>query len=203
MEQGGAAQSMERTLLQLQIRQLLLTGTVISFLGWAWESVYSLLVGTFSDRGFLIGPICPIYGISVILVYLLLDTPQRMRMGRRPLFSLRGRYVLYFCLTAGLAMLIEFVTGWFFERVFHIRLWDYGSFGMQWLGHIALLPGLFWGALITCFMRFGFDPIQQRVESLPRSALVIVSNVVCVLVAADFIFNVGYLLVMGTHFTLF
>jgi len=45
-----------------------------SFIGWLMETFYSLLVlGHFTNRGFLVGPICPIYGFGAILMILFIS----------------------------------------------------------------------------------------------------------------------------------
>jgi len=63
---------------------LFLTGVVLSFLGWLWETIFSFFLRSPNDRGFLLLPICPIYGFALILVYLLFGTPADMRLLGHP-----------------------------------------------------------------------------------------------------------------------
>ena len=61
--------------------RLFLMFMLISCIGWCMETVYVLLrFGHLSDRGFLSMPFCPIYGTSILAIYLLLGPPGRRRM---------------------------------------------------------------------------------------------------------------------------
>ena len=54
------------------ISELFVLFIFYSFLGWVWETIYcTVQTGHFQNRGFLFGPVCPIYGVSILLVQLL------------------------------------------------------------------------------------------------------------------------------------
>lgn len=157
---------------------LFLTGVVLSFLGWLWETIFSFFLRSPNDRGFLLLPICPIYGFALILVYLLFGTPADMRLLGHPVLRSKPvlRYLSYFLAAALLSTAIELVTATFFQSMFGIKLWSYAFLTDSFSEFISLLPSLFWGIAITVFMRFLFHPPlscdrQNKAETSKRTFL--------------------------------
>ena len=170
---------------------LFLTGVVLSFLGWLWETIFSFFLRSPNDRGFLLLPICPIYGFALILVYLLFGTPADMRLLGHPVLRSKPvlRYLSYFLAAALLSTAIELVTATFFQSMFGIKLWSY-----------AFLPSLFWGIAITVFMRFLFHPLFHAIGKIKPRLLNGLFWGLLALVIADAIFNFAYLSVNGRHY---
>lgn len=137
--------------------RLFLMFMLISFIGWCMETVYVLLrFGHLSDRGFLSMPFCPIYGFSILAIYLLIGTPQGGVL--QPLFAkakglplparaaaYAGLYLLYFLAAALIPTAAEFLTGLFFDKLFGIRLWDYTDRPFNILGYVCLPMSALWG----------------------------------------------------------
>ena len=91
---------------------------IYAFLGWCCEVIFAALkTGKFVNRGFLNGPVCPVYGFGMLLV-----------IGMQ--VFLLGSSDNIFTLFAGsfvLTSAIEFLTGFVLERVFHDKWWDYSD----------------------------------------------------------------------------
>lgn len=86
-----------------------------SFLGWCMEVICKLIqFGRFINRGFLIGPWCPIYGFGTVLITLLLS-----RFTDDPL--------AVFALAMLLCGTLEYLTSYIMEKAFHARWWDYSA----------------------------------------------------------------------------
>ena len=86
---------------------------IYAFLGWCSEVAFAAVnKGKFVNRGFLNGPVCPIYGVGMLIVVLCL-------------WNLRDRPLLLFLGSALLTTALEFVTGFVLERFFHDKWWDY------------------------------------------------------------------------------
>lgn len=183
------------------IQTLFVTGMILSFLGWVWETVFSFLLRSPNDRGFLTMPFCTIYGVALIFVYLLLGTPADMRLLGHPVFTKSAflRYPAYFLASALLATAIELFTATFFQSFFGIQLWNY-SFLTGESDFIAFLPSLFWGIAITLFMRFLFRPIYLAVKKIKPSILNGIFWTLLIILVADLTFNFLYLSIYGTHF---
>ena len=86
-----------------------------SFLGWLTEVIYVFITdGKIINRGFLIGPYCPIYGVGLILItHLLKDYTDNI--------------IVLFILSACICMILEYLTSYVMEKCFHARWWDYSN----------------------------------------------------------------------------
>ncbi len=125
---------------------------IYSFIGWAVEVAYAAVKhGRYQNRGFLIGPICPIYGYGVVAVLLLL-TPIKDNL-----------LLLFFC-SALVTSLLEFVTGWFLEWKYNERWWDYSDCKFNIKGYICLEFSILWGIAATIVVKFINPPIVELVD---------------------------------------
>jgi len=187
------------------VKALFLTGVLISFLGWLWEMLCAaFILQSPNDRGFLILPFCPIYGVSVIAIYLLFHTPNDMKiLGRSiPQMHPLWRYITYYILAGFSATVFELLTGLFFDKIFHVRLWSYKDYFGNIGGYIALFPSLSWGIAITIFMRLVFYPLFRMIQEYPPHARTVLFRLFLFLITADCFFNFSYLLLNGKWFNL-
>ena len=107
-----------------------------SFLGWVTEvAFHAVTQGKFVNRGFLYGPVCPIYGTGMVAVLLILGENI-------------SRAWLVFLVGVGLPTLIELITGWVLERFFHNKWWDYSSRRFNLKGYICLEFSILWGVAV-------------------------------------------------------
>ena len=166
--------------LRLQTSRYFILFMVISFLGWAVETVFFLICyGRLFDRGFMTLPFCTIYGFSFLLMYFLLGLPDSgkacplLRTGR----GTRWFRPAYFLLSALIPTTLELLTGLFFHRFFGIRLWDYSAYRFHFQGYICLEYTLLWGLLIPFCMKYFFAPLKQQIFRLsaPRARRLAVS----------------------------
>lgn len=117
------------------LSELFLLFTIYSFIGWMCESIYcSVLAGTFINRGFLNGPFCPIYGVGALLVVKLLAP-----------FS-ENLAVLYLA-SVVVTSVLEYVTGFLLEKLFHTKWWDYSHRRFNLQGRVCLGNALLFGVM--------------------------------------------------------
>ena len=106
---------------------------IYAFLGWCAEVAFAAVhKGKFVNRGFLNGPVCPIYGVGMLIVVTLL-------------WNLRDNLVLLFFGSAALTTALEFATGWVLEKFFHDKWWDYSDKPFNVKGYICLEFTILWG----------------------------------------------------------
>ena len=110
-----------------------------SVLGWMVEVVYHVVAcGKIVNRGFLNGPVCPIYGFGMIavlwMVYLI--TPEGQRSPGLLSLFLGGML---------LTTAIELFGGWALDKLFHMQWWDYSDLPFNFHGYICLKFSIFWG----------------------------------------------------------
>ena len=115
------------------IYQALWIFIIYAFLGWCSEVAFAAVnKGKFVNRGFLNGPVCPIYGVGMLVVVLCL-------------WGLRDRPLLLFLCSAGLTTALEFITGFVLERFFHDKWWDYSDMPFNIKGYVCLKFTVLWG----------------------------------------------------------
>ncbi len=109
---------------------------VYAFIGWVFESIYCSIKerkGKFVNRGFLIGPICPIYGFGGVLITFLT-------------YNLSLPIYLDFLIIVFVCSLIEYLCSILLEKIFHARWWDYSSYSKFHLdGRVSLSTSLGFG----------------------------------------------------------
>ncbi len=126
----------------MTIGQIALSFYFYSLVGWVNESLICAPYnsGRFINRGFLIGPWCPIYGVGAIVCYLL--------------FGDIANPLLQFVVSAAVCGIIEYATGYVMEKLFHAKWWDYSDRPFNINGRVYLLGIVFFGAGIVLVCRF-------------------------------------------------
>lgn len=125
------------------------------FCGWVWESCYvSIRQRRWVNRGFLQGPLLPIYGSGAIII-LFATLPAADSL---PLIWLLGMLA---------ATALEYVTGDVMERIFKVRYWDYSGQKFNLNGHICLTSSIAWGFFSILLVRFVHPPIGRLLARVP------------------------------------
>jgi uncharacterized membrane protein len=185
----------ERT--YLLFARLFFVFLVFSFLGWIWEIIHvSMLAGELVDRGFLFGPICPIYGATMIIAYFLIGMPQKPKGILKATHGRWYQYPLYGIASIALPTLVELIVGYGCEKLFAIRLWDYSHYvatidgkeiPLHFMGYIALPISLIWFVLIFVVMGFFFPFLLKLTEKIPPRTAKITAMVLGAIMAIDII----------------
>lgn len=128
---------------------------IYAFLGWCTEVSYAALdTGKFVNRGFLNGPYCPIYGCGVVIVVAAL-TPLKDSL----LILFAGSFIL--------TTVLEYITGFVLEKVFHNKWWDYSDKPFNIKGYICLKFSIYWGLACTFIMDILHPIIYGFIKIIP------------------------------------
>ena len=154
--------------------QWLMLFYVYCFIGWVWECSYvSIRIKKLTNRGFMHGPLLPIYGSGAITM--LFATVH-----------VSSNFVLVFLVSALSATALELVTGTVMEEMFKVRYWDYTRFKLNYKGHICLPATLLWGTG-GLLLRYVINrPIEKWVLSIPKSILQLCVFGISIVAACDF-----------------
>ncbi len=110
--------------------------------GWCLESLYcSIGEKRFVNRGFLTGPLCPIYGTAALVLIILIYNP------------FRDNPLAVFVLGIILCDIVEYITSYLMEKLFSARWWDYTYEFMNIGGRICLKHTLYWGVISIIFVK--------------------------------------------------
>lgn len=146
---------------------------VYSVIGWCMETIYcSILEKRLVPRGFLYGPLCPIYGVGVLMMILWFQ-------------PLMDRPVVFYLVSTVCMSSWEYFVGWFLETTTHIKYWDYSMYKFNLKGRICLWVCLTWGALSFVVLYFIHPYVVSRLSVLRGPALYFVDGVLLGVLAAD------------------
>ncbi len=144
---------------------------IYAFLGWCVEVAYHVVTsGKFVNRGFLNGPVCPIYGFGMIILIFCLA-------------PLADNFFLLFLSTFFLTSTLEFITGFILEKVFHDKWWDYNDMPFNIKGYVCLSFSIIWGLAGVFMIDIIHPSIAKFVSILDNKA----GNIILVLLLAYFI----------------
>ncbi len=106
---------------------------IYAFIGWIGEEIFCVVsTHEFVKRGFLFGPICPIYGYGALILILCLKDYKK-------------KPVKLFSLAAIIFSLFEYITDFFLQALFATRWWDYTGFFLNINSRVTLSFSLVWG----------------------------------------------------------
>ncbi len=158
---------------QMKISDYVLTFFIFSAIGWLIETIYcSLGNHRFINRGFLTGPLCPIYGTGGLIFSLLISR-----------FWQRWYLVLLFGILV--LDLVEYLTSFLMEKLFHARWWDYTNEILNLNGRICLKHTLYWGIASMCYVYVMQSPYLQLYSLIPQNARYIALGVILVIFVID------------------
>lgn len=128
---------------------------IYSCLGWCLEVIYAAVTtGQLVNRGFLNGPVCPIYGFGMVIVLFAL-TP----LSHSLLLLYLGGVIL--------PSALELVGGWALYKLYHTRWWDYSDYPFNIGGYICLEFSLLWGVGTLIVMKLVHPIIADAVALIP------------------------------------
>lgn len=148
---------------------------IYSFLGWCVEVAFvAVTAGKVTNRGFLNGPVCPIYGCGMIGVLLALLPVEKNIW----LLFLGGMVI---------CSAVELFGGWILDKIFHMRWWDYSDEKFNIGGYVCLAFSFMWGMAVVFAVKFVHHPIMAVVKKIPFQIQVIIVVVCGVVFVVDMI----------------
>ncbi len=152
---------------------------IVSFGGWCWETLYeSIRAKKLVRRGFLTGPIVPIYGIGANLILVIFrgisDHPVAVFFG-----------VMIFCTT------LEYWAAVLLEHFFHTSFWTYEYFRFNYKNRIALIPSLFWGVIGLLAFAVIYPTLFRLIGNMPLPYALYLERVLVFFLVLDILFTVA------------
>lgn len=147
---------------------------IYSIMGWLMEVILvSLMKKKVTARGFLIGPWCPIYGFGALFITILLrkyyDDP-----------------LILFIMSFLIGTILEYITSYLMEKLFHARWWDYSNNKFNVNGRVSLQTSLCFG-LLGLILVYIFNPFFLKIiKDIPE----IVFNIIMIIIFLIFITDI-------------
>lgn len=155
---------------------------IYSFIGWVIE-VFNCLLGESKiiNRGFLVGPYCPIYGFtSIIMIFYLTQYKDNI-------FTV-------FLLAFIICSFLEYITSYVMEKLFNARWWDYKNHKFNLNGRVCLSNAILFGVAGTILICFINPFVTNLLTKLPHIIINIISILLLIIFIIDCIlsFNIIY-----------
>ena len=162
--------------------QLIYYFTVYSFLGWLTEVTFAAFITKkFVNRGFLYGPFCPIYGFGILSLLTILH-------------PLSSHPFLFFIGTIITTSILEYITGFILEKIFHTHWWDYSHQKFNLHGYICLQFSLVWGVFGTLLYYFIHPIVISLINQVPQTIFYILPYFIIIYFLTDFALTIKSLI---------
>lgn len=137
---------------------------IYAVVGWILEvSFHVISQAKFINRGFLNGPYCPIYGFGAIGVISFLQ-----------IVGDENKLILFFSAML-ISSILELITGYLLEKIFHKRWWDYSDRKFNIGGYICAEFSLLWGAV--CFILYeAIHPVIRKLAMIIPIKIIYITN---------------------------
>jgi len=160
-----------------KFQYILLFFLIYSLLGWLMETAYAMYeLGHFVKRGFLFGPICPIYGYGAIILILFLSKYKN------------NSFKLFF-VSAIVFSLFEYLVGFSLDAMFADKWWYYSNEFFNLNGRISIMFSFVWGIIAILFINhihpFMHKKISNILRKLPYNLFRILLNLSFIVFLAD------------------
>ncbi len=157
----------------LSICKLFLSFIIFSFLGWILEVVFGYIVDKkIVNRGFLIGPLCPIYGVGCILLNM-------------TLLGYKNDPIMLFLASVAICSVLEYLTSYVMEKIFKTRWWDYSQMKYNINGRICLEIIIPFGILGLLVIYFLYPTATNLINLIPNTFIYILSGIILFILIID------------------
>ncbi|MBO5478930.1 MAG: putative ABC transporter permease [Clostridia bacterium] len=166
---------------KISIQYLLLYFLIYAIIGWLLETAYAVgTLGHFVKRGFLYGPLCPIYGWGAVILISCLK-------------KYKSKPLKLFLYSAIVFSVFEYVAGFALDALFSARWWDYTNDFLNLNGRISIFYSFAWGIIALVFIHFIHPFIEKIVKKvlkkIPNKVQLILINLSFIILVVDTILS--------------
>ena len=160
---------------------------VFAIIGWLLETAFSFYsLGHFTKRGFLFGPLCPIYGWGALILIMFFSTYKRHN-------------IKLFFYAAIIFSVFEYLVSFGMEALFSLKWWDYTQDVLNLNGRISIFYSFAWGIIAILFINFVYPFYKKKINiilsKIPYKVQIIGVNVLLIALIADTVLSsIKYLL---------
>lgn len=150
---------------------------IYSVIGWVIDTVDIYIQSKkLMNRGFLIGPYCPVYGVSCIIMLAFLkkyiDDP-----------------LILFIVAIFICTLTEYITSFILEKLFKARWWDYSHMPFNVNGRICLLNSILFGIGGIVLLYLLHPTISSVLTMIPKTIFIFIMIIILILFIIDVIIS--------------
>ena len=157
----------------MQISTYFLWFIFYSFLGWFYESTIISIPDyhKFINRGYLLGPYCPIYGAGAVINIVLLQNVKSS--------------IAIFLIAVVTSSIVEYITSYTMEKLFHARWWDYSKYPLNLNGRICFYGGVVFGIGNVLLLKVVHPHIRNFTSTIPSWILQMSAILIFIIITLD------------------
>lgn len=161
--------------------ELILIFFIYSFIGWTWESFICSPVelDKIHNRGFLLGPCCPIYGLGTTISYLLLRN--------------MGSFMEIFIFSSLTSCFLEYIIGLILEKSFNKKWWDYENYPFNIHGRVCLYGFVLFGIINIAIVKLFTPGFLIFMSIATQRTLINISGALLLILILDICLTVNHL----------
>ena len=170
----------------LAVEKIFLWLMIYSFFGWVYESILcSVTSGSLVNRGFLNGPVCPVYGFGALVIILAFWWEPDIHI-----------WNLFFS-SMVLTCTLEYFTSWAMEKLFHARWWDYSQYRFNINGRVCLLGAVAFGTFSVLLIKVVHPRVAAFVDGFSPQTITAAAAALFLTGAADCFVTVRHILALN------
>ena len=125
---------------------------IFAVIGWILETCFSFYsLGHFTKRGFLFGPLCPIYGWGALILIMFFSTYKKHNLK-------------LFIYAALIFSVFEYLVSFGMEALFSLKWWDYTEDFLNLNGRISIFYSFAWGIIAILFINFVYPFFKKKIN---------------------------------------
>lgn len=150
---------------------------IFAFIGWLLETCYSFIVlGHFTKRGFLYGPLCPIYGWGAIILIAFLN-------------KYKDNGFKLFTYSAVIFSVFEYYVSYVLEALFKEHWWDYTTDFLNLNGRISIFYTFAWGIIALVFIGYVYPFVEKKLKHFTSMISYKITNMGCNLIVCIYLID--------------
>lgn len=150
---------------------------IFAIIGWLLETCFSFYsLGHFTKRGFLFGPLCPIYGWGALILIMFFSTYKKHNLK-------------LFIYSALIFTVFEYLVSFGMEALFSLKWWDYTGEFMNLNGRVSIFYTFAWGIIAILFINFVYPFFKKKINiilsKIPYKVQIVVVNILILVFVTD------------------
>lgn len=168
---------------------------IYSFMGWIYESIFCTIKNRqWENRGFLHGPIVPIYGVGALLASVVFSLIPSETLQQASIWM-----IFLICFFG--SIVLEYFTSWALEKLFHAYWWDYSNVPLNIHGRVCLFASLGFGAAGVLVVRILFPFVSNLTSGISNFWMEFLALFFMLLFGMDMALTVSALTNFAKNFT--
>jgi len=156
-------------------------------MGWIYELFFFLFEGELVNRGFLMGPYLPIYGIGALFIILLL---KKLKDKKLKVKNINFMPVIIFILIFMITTIVEYIGHFILDEFFNISLWDYSEEFLNINGRVCFFASRNFAIMGTLGIYIVHPWLEKKVNKLQKREFNILFYTLLLVIIVDFIFTI-------------